>query len=255
MSEQPSRQVLDGIAARVLTFLIAVGKYVAIRAALSTRGYSEAHHELAWGLLKTLAIFPAGSAATVDKTVRDAVVELDAWDEPNFAVIRAVLENHHPEVVDFLFDNLRPKQGPEAVVGVSTILDRFDALENAPERHATREADHAALATLATRGYSAGERARLRGIVAMAQTLTEVAPISAEEREATLQRLYAWHNEWSTIARMVLVRRDHQIAVGIAKRRKAQKGEAPAEKPAVPAEKPAVPAVMPAVRIEKQRGA
>jgi hypothetical protein len=255
MAEQPSRQVLDGIAARVLTFLIAVGKYFAIRAALSTRGYTEADHELAWGLLKTLAVFPPGSAATVDKTVRDAIVAIDAWDEPNFAVIRAVLENRHPEVVDFVFENLSPKQGAEAVVGVSTLLDRLDAMENAPERLSTRSADHAALATLATRGYSAGERARLRGLVTMAQTLTEVAPISAEEREATLQRLYAWHNEWSAIARMVLVRRDHQIVIGIAKRRKAKKAEASAEKPAVPAAKPAVPAVMPAGRVEKQGGA
>jgi phosphatidylinositol phospholipase C delta len=67
-------------------------------------------------------------------------VEIDAWDEPNYAVIRAVLENHHPEVVDFLFDNLTPKQGPEAVVGVSTFLDRLDALESSPERKATRKA-------------------------------------------------------------------------------------------------------------------
>ena len=238
MAEQPSRQVLDGIAARVLTFLIAVGKYFPIRAALTTRGYTEVDHELAWEHLKKLALFPAGSAPVLDKTVRDAVVEIDAWDEPNFAVLRAVLENHHPAVVDFVFENLSAKQGAEAVVGVSTLLDRLDALENAPERKATRTADHAALATLATRGYTAEERARLRGLVATAQTLVVTAPISAEEREATLQKLYAWHNEWSTLARMVLVRRDHQIAVGIAKRRKAKKGAAAAE-PA--AEKAAVP--------------
>ena len=144
----------------------------------------------------------------------------------------------HPEVVNFLFGNLSPKQGPEAVVGVSTLLGRLDALENAPERKATRKADQAALATLASRGYPAGERARLRGLVAAAQTLVVEAPISDAEREATLQKLYAWFNEWSTIARMVLVRRDHQIAVGIAKRRKAKKGAAAAE-PA--AEKAAVP--------------
>jgi hypothetical protein len=59
---------------------------------------------------------------------------------------------------------------------------------------------------------------------ATAQTLIVTKPISDAEREATLQKLYAWHNEWSTIARMVLTRRDHQIAVGIAKRRKAKKG-------------------------------
>ena len=143
-------------------------------------------------------------------------------------------------MVGFLFDNLGPKQGPEAVVSVSTLLDRLDGLESAPERKATRKADQAALATLATRGYSAEERTRLRGLVTTAQTLVVTAPSSDADREATLQKLYAWYNAWSTIARMVLVRRDHQIAVGIAKRRKAKTDEAPAapaEKPAVPAEK------------------
>jgi hypothetical protein len=228
MAEQPSRQVLDGIAARVLAFLIAVGKYFPIRAALATKGYTEAQHDLAWAYLKKLAVFPAGTTPVLDKAVRDAVVEIDAWDEPNFAVIRAVLENHHPDVVDFLFDNLVPKQGNEAVVGVSTLLDRLDALENSPERKATRKADQASLATLSDRGYSAEERARLRGLVTTAQTMIVPKLISDAERDATLLKLYAWHNEWSTIARLVLTRRDHQIAVGIAKRRKARKGEATA---------------------------
>lgn len=246
MAPLPSRQVLDGIAARVLTFLIAVGKYFPIRAALATRGYTEADHELAWGDLKQLAGFPVGSAPVLDKPVRDAIVEVDAWDEPNFAVIRAVLENHHPEVVDFVFASLSAKQGAEAVVAVSTLLDRLDALESAPERNATRKADQAALATLAKRGYTTEERARLRGRVATAQTMVVAAPISDAEREAMLQKLYAWHNEWSTIARMVLVRRDHQIAIGIAKRRKAKKGEPPS----APVEK----AEKAAASVEKQAG-
>jgi hypothetical protein len=253
MAEQPSRQVLDGVPTRVLTFLIAVGKYFPIRTALATRGYTEAHHELAWSYLKKLAIFPAGSAPVLDKTVRDALVEVDAWDEPNYAVVRAVLENHHPEVVDFVFDNLSPKQGPEAVVGVSTLLDRLDALENAPERKTTRKADHAALETLAARGYTKEERTRLRGLVDTAQTVVMTKPISDEEREKTQIRLYAWHNEWTTIARIVLTRRDHQIAVGIAKRRKAKKDEPPAG-PAVKAEKPAIPAEKLAAPAEKKDG-
>jgi hypothetical protein len=227
MAEQPSRQVLDGVPGRVLTFLLGVGKYFGVRTALASRGYTQAHHEIAWDHLKRLAVFPAGIAPTLDKGVRDAVVEIDAWDEPNYAVIRAVLENHHPEVVDFLFESLSPKQGPEAVIGVATLLERFDALESAPERIATRAADHAALATLAARGYTAEERARLRGLVGLTQTVVMTKPVSDAEREKTLTQLYAWYNEWSTIARLALTRRDHQIAVGIAKRRKPKKDEAP----------------------------
>jgi hypothetical protein len=241
MAELPSRQVLDGVPTRVLTFLLGVGKYSAIRTALAGRGYSEALHELAWSHLKKLAVYPAGNTPTLDKPVRDAVLEIDAWDEPNFAVIRAVLENHHPEVVDFLFENLTAKQGPEAVFGVSTLLDRLDALDTAPERKSTRKGDHAALETLAARGYTKEERDRLRGLVKLTQTVVVTKPISDEEREKTLGRLYAWYNEWSTIARLALTRRDHQIAVGIAKRRKAKKGEgsAAAGAPAAKKEEPA----------------
>jgi len=58
MAEQPSRRVFDGIFTRVLVFLIGVGKYFPIRAALSAKGYTEAQHELAWGHIKKLAVFP-----------------------------------------------------------------------------------------------------------------------------------------------------------------------------------------------------
>lgn len=245
MTEQPSRQVLDSIPTRVLTFLIGVGKYLPIRAALATKGYTQAVHDHAWGLLKKLAIFPDGSEPTLDKAVRDAIVALDAWDEPNFAVIRAVLEHLHPELVDFVFGNLGPKQGPEAVLSVSTLLDRFDALESGPDREATRKADQAALSTLAARGYTKEERTRLRGLVVTSQAVVVTKPISDEEREKTLLQLHAWHNEWSTIAHMVLTRRDHQIQVGIAKRRKSKKKEAPP--PAKPPAPPAPPAAPPAI--------
>jgi hypothetical protein len=246
MAEQPSRQVLDGIPTRVLTFLIGVGKYFPIRAALASRGYTETEHERAWGLLKKLAIYPDGSGPGVDKAVRDAIIELDAWDEPNFAILRAVLQSHHPEVVDFVFANLGPKQGPESVMSVSILLSRLDALESAPERLATRTADLAALATLAARGYTHEERARLGTLVGKAQNVAVTKPISDEEREKTLLDLYGWHNEWSTIARVVLTRRDHQIQVGIAKRRKAKKDDASSTTPAPPATPPTTSPVPPA---------
>jgi hypothetical protein len=124
-------------------------------------------------------------------------------------------------------DDLLANPARSAVVGVSTLLDRLDALESAPERKATRKADHAAFATLASRGYTAEERARLRGLVGLTQTVIMTKPVSDAEREQTLNQLYAWYNEWSTSARLALTRRDHQIAVGIAKRRKPKKDEAP----------------------------
>jgi hypothetical protein len=121
-----------------------------------------------------------------------------------------------------LFDRLEPKQGPEAVVSVGTLLDRLDQLENSPERELTRAADHAALATLAQRGYTPAERARLRGLIELAQTVAPVAPVSDDERQAILHELHAWFIDWSTTARSVLDRRDHQIRLGLARRRKSK---------------------------------
>ncbi len=59
-------------------------------------------------------------------------------------------------------------------------------LESSPDRKATHKADLAALATLAARGYTEEERARLRGLVTTAQTMIGPRPISDAERDATL---------------------------------------------------------------------
>jgi hypothetical protein len=91
---------------------------------------------------------------------------------------------------------------------------------NSPDRQATRAADHAALAMLAQRGYTSEERIRLRKLVDLTRTITPLAPMSGKERETILLELYAWFNDWSTMAKTVITRRDHMIRLGFAKRRK-----------------------------------
>jgi CheY-like chemotaxis protein len=237
MTDQPSRQTLDDVPSRVLTFLIAVGESLPIRAALATKGYTEDEHDLAWSLLKKLSIFPP-SAPTLDHGVREAITELDAWDEPNFACIAAALNRLHPEQSKFVFADLEAKQGPESVIGVATLLDRLRKLEQAPERKATRKADHAALATLAARGYTPEERERLHQLVETAQKVVVTKPISDDERTKALLDLYGWITDWATTAKTVIRRRDHLIKLGIAKRKK------PVKKPALgtKAPTPAAPA-------------
>ncbi len=125
------------------------------------------------------------------------------------------------------------------MVSVSTLLDRLDALENAPEREATRAADRAALETLRKRGITPAERARLRETVALAQrATTPVVPLPEPEQQKhrieTLRELRAWYIDWSSTARSVIRRRDHLILMGLGKRSTKREDEEGSEQPVAP---------------------
>lgn len=107
-------------------------------------------------------------------------------------------------------------------MGVLTFLDRLDELEKSAERKSTRKDDHAALATLAKRGFDAKERKRLRDLVNLVQSSPELADEAEgaeEEKQAALVQLRAWFDDWTSTARSVVGRRDHLIRLGLAKRR------------------------------------
>lgn len=237
--DSPSRRTLEEIPGRVLSFLMAVSKSPPIRAALAQRGYTEEEHQLGWSLLATLAKYsPTTQAPNFDVAVRDALAELEPWDDLNFPAILAILERLHPAQAKFVFENLEPKQGSESVLAITRLLDRLDALENDPARKATRKADQAALATLAKRGYPKEERERLRGLIKTTQTAAITAPPDETNRLDVLRELYGWHNDWSTQAKIAIRRRDHLILLGLAQRKKGKqrgKGDEPAApEPAAP---------------------
>jgi hypothetical protein len=216
----PTRQALDEVPNRVLTFLLAVGEFFPIRAALATKGYQEQEHEYAFSLLKKITAFSRQGTPEIDRAARDALTEVDAWDEPNFACMKATLGRLHPEQERFLFHDLEPKQGPESIMSVTTLLDRLDAMESSADRKATRKADHAALATLAVRGYTRDYLARLRELVKTAQRVVVIQPLTADDRTQALLDLHAWLTDWSTSANAVIKRRAHLVRLGLVKRKK-----------------------------------
>ncbi|WP_437595173.1 hypothetical protein [Sorangium sp. So ce1000] len=248
--EGPSRQVLAETPARALKFLSAAGKNKQIRALLRERGYTDEDHKEGWDLLHRASGFGIGEPDEVeDAEVGAAIAELDAWDEPHFRIIRAALERRHPVQEKFVFDNLTPQVGAGAVVSVKTLLDRLDALEKSAKRKATRKDDHAALETLAKRGYPKEERSRLRQLVDIASgegTASEEgdgeatgdaepvrAVVDSREHVDALRALYAWHREWSETARAVIKRRDFLVRLGLAHRKtKAKSKPSPAAPPA-----------------------
>lgn len=155
-----SDTTLDATPARALQFLRAIGTAENISAAMVQKGYGPADHNEGWTLLHAVSGFRAGEALEApDKRVSDAIAELDAWDEDGLRVVRATLTRRHPAIAAFVMDSLTASQGPAAVLGVGTLLDRLDALESDPARKATKKDDHAALELLAKRGLDSAERA------------------------------------------------------------------------------------------------
>jgi len=232
--EQPSRQTLEKTPERALTFLSALGRSTSISTRMARYGYNQAEHDEGWRLLKaTGGEMPEATTEAPSSTAREAISELDQWDEPWFAITRSALARHHPEYIEFMFgDDLQAVEGSGAVLAVETYLDRLDALESDPDRADSRDADLAVLATLAQRGVTEAQRAQLRGLIEQAKTLPEspspeelqqAAEARSAAAEAHLKRLhdlYLWYKDWSSVARNAINRRDQLIRLGLANRRR-----------------------------------
>jgi hypothetical protein len=210
---------------KALKFLRAVATWNEVKAAMAAAGYTEEEHALGWRLFHEATGFgPLGIEPRFDAEVRGAIAALDGLDESTLTRVRAALRRFHPEQEAFVFAGLEPGQGVNAVVSMALLLERLDALERAPERAATRDADHAALATLAARGIDAKERARLAELVATAKSVRLDVPEpddSAEQRDRALLELTRWYADWADTARAVVKRRDLRLALGFGKRRRA----------------------------------
>jgi hypothetical protein len=240
--EIPSRRVLDETPRRVFTMLQAVGTMVSINEALVAEGFSQAEQDHAWGLLHNICNYHKDSAASpIDSRVRNAIVELDAWDEPNLARISATVGRLHPDQYDAMMRNLEATTGVAAVLVVERTLDRLDELEKS-----TDEKQRAVVATLAARGYDTKERKRLRDLVTVAKSAPTLPVVGADPDEVRLQdllALYRWYRDWSETARAVITRRDYLIRLGLATRRQpATEADAPQPQPApLPAPLPTPP--------------
>jgi len=229
----PSQTVLDEAPGRALTFLRGVALNPVIHAQLAAAGFTPDEYQLGWQLIhassgfKPLAPAPA---APVRSPAFVAMEEIDAWDEDGMRRVRAALDRLHPDQAAFVFkDGLAASMGPASVVGVATLLSRLHDLESGVDRQATRAEDHAALATLETRGITKAERERLQALVNTAHTVD--APVAVEsaiepaERQRALLRMYAWYKDWSSTAHSVIKKRAHLITLGLAKRRATKKSE------------------------------
>lgn len=227
-----TRQTLEETPPRALKLLRAIGMSLLIRAAMASRGYTEADHAEGWALLHAASGFSSARTAdpTFDAGVRDAIAAIDASDEDLFRLVRASLQRRYPDQLAVLLDGVVAETGPAAVVAVKTFLVRLDALSASMFAD-----DKAAVALLTSRGVTAEERARLHTLVQQAETAAAVPVVDTAANEAlegahseALARLRVWYEEWSEIARVAVKRRDLLILLGLAKRKP------PKKKPAAP---------------------
>jgi hypothetical protein len=101
-----------------------------------------------------------------------------------------------------------------------------DALAASPEDAPSHAQDRAAVAALATVGFTEAERTRLWALVKDAQSVS--LPSEAAQRAAAahadseaqrlvaLVALYDWFFQWSRIAHAVLTKKSHLIKLGLA---------------------------------------
>lgn len=230
-SKSYQQQQLEATPGRALQLLRGIATNQKIRFAMASAGYGEKEQAEGWELLLAATGYAAPSAPPdADVAAREAIAELDDWDESGFRRIHAALERFHPEQDAFLFAGIEASRGPSAVVGVAQLLDRLDQLSNGSE------ADRAAMATLEQRGIDDALRAHLRQVVAVAQAARPMDlptnQATTDELQQALEALSGWYRDWSETARAMIRRRDQLILLGLAKRRSSRAEPEEIEDPA-----------------------
>jgi len=259
-----TENTLGGVPARTLKFLEGAGA-PGIRSALAGVGWNATHIDEAWALLTALKATHVVAPPPQGDSVLEAINACETWQATSFVRARARLTLTFPDQATFLFADITPGKGMEAVLNVATFLARRHTLASGTGRKATRKVDHEALAFLEKTGITKEEIARLGGLVGKAHdvvvpddTQAEEAKRLGDERLVILRKLYAWLTAWSEIARTVVTRRDQLIRLGLAKRRasSSKASTTPVPPPVVaspappPVATPAPPAVTPAPPVE-----
>jgi len=238
--QRPTRQTLEEYPARALTFLSTMGRNQAIFTILAQRGYTIEIHDEGWRLLHAASGYRVArpSVPGVEVASRQAMAELDQWDNLWFPVASSALLRL-PLSLTYLMEGLAPVTGPASILVVTRLLDRLDAMERGEDRTVEAQASDAeALRVLATRGLDSTERQRVRRLLQVAAQLPEPSgtPESvalAEAADATraeaLYDLYVWYQDWATVARTFIKRRDYLLWLGLARRKKTRRDAVPTE--------------------------
>jgi hypothetical protein len=231
--------------ARAIVFFHTMTKQPVIRARMAEYGYTDAEHDEGWNCISRACSVGAGQPGSNQQEVRSALVEIDGWDDATFRRCEPALARKHPAQRELVFVNLAPASGLESVVCTETFLDRLDVLQSSPEREGTRAEDHAALQTLAERGVTPAERARMRKLIEVVKKGASLHATDKDDAQLAEEQLEKWLLDWSETARVAL-RRDHLVLLGLSKRKRRKSPEAePVTPPTAPNPAPAPAPVAP----------
>lgn len=213
--KEVSRETLILTPGKAYQFLMGVNQLTSVREDLAERGMTEAERGRGWDLLRIVGMTPRNLRVT-DLEVRRAINAIDKWDEEAFVCMDSAFTNH-PEAYESVLGGLSPVVGDRAVINADTVLRRLDELEKTKE-------GRAALKTLAERGVTADDRKRIAGLIEVARAKGKGAPDKAAADadaayEEALLDLRDWYTQWSSMARLLVSRRDYLISLGLATRR------------------------------------
>ena len=231
-----SKATLEGTPDRAKTFLKAAAKRE-LRKILMAAGYTEEDHREGMRLVTEILGYRL-KQESLETDPEDAYRELEAWDNGILKIVRGALQRLHPEQAKHLFGGLPEIKGKHACAGLTVLLERITELESDPQRQDTRTADHAALATMAKRGFDKKEREKLEALVHVATTLptVEIPEEEVARHQRNLELLRAWYEDWSNTARVRVKSRQDRIRLGIAQARAPREEETapPATQPTQP---------------------
>ncbi len=222
-----SADVLAAAPGRALTFLIGAARDEVAARALEAVGFDDEARAEGAQLIQACMLARKPSAPRSNDAAR-AVVELDAWDEGGFRLVRSALARTFPALYAKLTDGLAASaDGVGAVRGVTTLLERIARLERGGAT------EKAALAALAKRGITRDERARLEALCRVARGLGKAPSSRGDDDDAArahlqaLADVHAWYVEWADAAHATIRGRRSLITLGLATKRSSKKGAAP----------------------------
>lgn len=201
-------------------------------AQMQLRGFDDEERLGGWARLDRAAgRFRAARRGAVTSTTGPLVEAADQWENVWLDVIDATLRRTFPELRDRILAGITKTEGLPVILNVRTVVQRIDEI-----RAEGDETNAKGLALLAKRGLDETQLAAARAIVAQAETGTPVVPLDpdpaeVEERQAALDDLWAWYQDWTKLARTVIRSRNLLVHMGLAEPTRRAPAEAPTETP------------------------
>ncbi len=246
--KQITRYTRTTLETRALRMLRTLGTSAAIRSQMAAHGYTQAEHEEGWNLCIALGGYHPEEAPTQsnEAAIRSAIAAVTEFAHRDLPRLASGVKRFFPDHYGALFGGLTMTTDSNALVEASIFMERYEPMIG----KSAKKTDHAVVALLAHRGFGKEAVTKLRADLVAAATEPEAIVVSNKsertaQRDALLQKLQVWFDDWSLTARMIFRRKDQLIRLGIGHR--ARKGVVAGNVVATPVADPgAAPALPPA---------